>query len=217
MVRSIILAIGIAVAATGAVAQKYASADDARAGKFRVAGDTLIYNSDNVTGDAYPEIDGPDVDELLNLLRRHANIATLQLTSTGGLVWAGSDMAQIVLDFGLDTVAEGECSSSCVTIFLAGERRTLTRGSRLGFHQNTWSDDSMQSYFKEWREDENWITPFDFASWVYQDTQHETAAQLEFMIARGVDPLFAIETKKYRPVMWFPSRAELTAAGVLRD
>lgn len=217
MLRSFILAIWVIWLGTGALAQKYASADGPTASKFRVQGNTLIYDSDNVTGEAYPEIDGPDVDQLRSLLRRHDDIITLQLTSTGGLVWAATEMSQVVLDFGLNTIAEGECSSSCVTIFLAGETRTMTRGSRIGFHQNSWSDEGMQSYFKEWRADENWSTPFDFASWVYQDTQHETAAQLEFMIERGVEPLFAIETKKYRPIMWFPSRDELETAGILRD
>ncbi|MDX8350932.1 hypothetical protein [Cognatiyoonia sp. IB215182] len=217
MIRTMLMALGIACSCTPIWAQKYAGEAGTTASKFTVDGAMLIYDSGNVTGDAYPEIDGPDVDQLRTLLRRNPDITTLQLTSTGGLVWAGNEMAHIVLDFGLDTVAEGECSSSCVTIFLAGEKRSLTRGSRLGFHQNSWSEAGMQSYFKEWREDENWDTAFDFASWVYQDTQHETAAQIEFMIDRGVDPLFAIETKMYRPIMWFPSRRELEAAGILRD
>ena len=217
MMRRLIFAFVLSCCGTIASAQKHAEPTGSAPGKFLVQGDTLIYICDNATSDGYAEIDGPDVERLRTLLRRHGDVTTLQLTSTGGLVWAGTEMAQIVLDFGLNTRAEGECSSSCVTIFLAGEKRELTKGSRLGFHQNSWSDDGMQSYFKEWREDENWHTPFDFASWLYQDTQHETAAQLEFMIERGVDPLFAIETKKYRPVIWFPSRAELEAAGILRD
>ena len=75
----------------------------------------------------------------------------------------------------------------------------------------------LNALTNQWREYENLLTPCDIASWLYHDTLHETAAQLEFMIERGVDPLFAIETKKYRPVIWFPSRAELEAAGILRD
>ena len=217
MTRTLILALGLALAATTAIAQKFSEPSGETASKFELQGATLIYNSDNVTGDAYPEIDGPDVDELRAHLRRNSNIKTLQLTSTGGLVWAADEMAQIVIDFGVSTRVEGECSSSCVTIFLAGERRELTRGSRIGFHQNSWSEEGMMSYFKQWREAESWRTPFDFASWVYQDAQHETAAHLEYMIQRGVDPLFAIETRKHRPIMWFPSRRELREAGVLRD
>ncbi|MEM8538463.1 MAG: hypothetical protein AAGF56_11465 [Pseudomonadota bacterium] len=196
-------------------AQKYAEPSGASSSKFSVQGATLIYNSNDVGSDAYPEIDGPDVDELRAHLRRNSNINTLQLTSTGGLVWAGDEMARIVLDYGLNTRVVDECSSSCVMIFLAGEDRVLTSGSKIGFHQNSWSSGGAQSYFKDWRDAEGWRNPFDFASWLYQDTQHETAAQLEFMVSRGVDPSFAIETKKYRPVMWFPTRQELRNAGVI--
>ena len=209
MVSSFRLVVLLAVIATGVQAQKYAEPSGETASKFEVRGATLFYNSDNVADGAYAEIDGPDVAELQAHLRRNGNINTLQLTSTGGLVWAGDEMAQVVMDFGLNTRVEGECSSSCVTIFLAGNTRELTRGSRIGFHQNSWSDAGMQSYFKQWRDDENWRTPFDFASWVYQDTQHETAAQIGYMIMRCVEPLFEVETKKYRPIMWFPSRLEL--------
>ena len=207
--------------ASSVAAQKYASASayegtDA-ASKFDLQGGTLIYNSDNATGDAYPEIDNDDVDVLRSILRENSNISTLQLTSGGGFISAGKDMARIVQDYGLDTRVEEECNSSCVTIFLAGMRRTLTPGSRIGFHQTSWNAEGTQGYYKDWRETSGWRTPFDFAAWLYQDTQHETATELAYMLSRGVDPDFAIETKMHRPVMWFPTRAELVAAGVLRD
>jgi len=215
MFRFVVLICSLAVLAKPAAAQKYAEPSGVSASKFSVQGSTLIYNSNNASGDAYPEIDGPDVDELRAQLRRNSNIRTLQLTSTGGLVWAGDEMARVVLDYGLNTRVVDECSSSCVMVFLAGAERTMTGGSKIGFHQNSWSAGGAQSYFKEWRQSEGWRTPFDFASWLYQDTQHETAAQLEFMMSRGVDPGFAIETKKYRPIMWFPTRDELREAGVI--
>jgi hypothetical protein len=125
-------------------------------------------------------------------------------------------MARIVQDYELDTLVDGECSSSCVTIFLAGQAREMSRGSKIGFHQRSWSADGTQSYYDRWREDEGWDTPFDFASWVYQDTQSETWKELTFMISRGVDPEFAIETKRMRSGIWFPGRRKLEQAGVLR-
>ncbi|MEO1638867.1 MAG: hypothetical protein AAFU41_06415 [Pseudomonadota bacterium] len=215
MLRSLLFSFCLTVLALPATAQKFAEPSGLSSSKFSVQGSTLIYNSNDVSGDAYPEIDGPDVDELRAQLRRNRNINTLQLTSTGGLVWAGDEMARVVLDYGLNTRVVDECSSSCVMVFLAGAEREMTGGSKIGFHQNSWGASGAQSYFKEWRQSEGWDTPFDFASWLYQDTQHETAAQLEFMISRGVDPGFAIETKKYRPVMWFPTRDELRDAGVI--
>ncbi|WP_341366804.1 hypothetical protein [Yoonia sp. BS5-3] len=211
------LAMGLIVVATDLPAQKFGLAEGGVTGKFDLRGSVLIYNSDNAAVGGYPEIEMADVEELRGYLRSQPHIKTLELNSGGGSVWAGNEMARIVLDFGLNTRVEGECSSSCVNIFLAGQNREMARGSSIGFHQYGWTDEGIESYFKEWRDEENWRTPYDFASWLYQDTQHETAAHLEYMISRGVDPLFAIEAKKYRPAMWYPTRSELEDAGVLRD
>jgi len=109
-------------------------------------------------------------------------------------------------------------SSSCVNIFLGGAARRMQRGSKIGFHQRHWPVEAMEAYYESWREEKGWETPFDFASWVYRDTQSETYADLSYMIARGVDAGFAVETKKVIATdEWFPSRIELVEAGVLRD
>jgi hypothetical protein len=75
----------------------------------------------------------------------------------------------------------------------------------------------VQSYYEEWRENEGWEDPFDFASWVYSDTRIETYRELEYMLSRGVDPAFAIKTQAPRNKMWYPTRAELLGAGILTE
>lgn len=186
-------------------------------GKFRVEGDTLYYDGEAARDPKNTEIETEDVDEMLALLRANEGITALWLNSVGGGVWAGQEMARLVMDFDLDTRVSGECSSSCVTVFLAGKVRTLERGGKLGFHQRSWAAEAMQSYFDAWRQDEGWETPFDFSSWVYEDTQSEIHKEMTYMISRGVDPVFAIETKRMRSTIWFPTRAELLAAGVLHE
>lgn len=183
--------------------------------KFSVQGDILIYDTE--TGGDDLEIHNDDVDTLLRLLRVTPNIAILSLNSSGGSVWAGDEMARIALDFELDTVVNGECSSSCVSILLAGARRTMSRGSKIGFHSRNWSTDAVRSYYEQWREDEGWNDPFDFASWVYSDTRVETYRELEFMLARGVEPGFAIKIQAPRDKMWYPTRNELRASGILTE
>ncbi|WP_234417109.1 hypothetical protein [Loktanella sp. Alg231-35] len=222
MLRRFALVMGLLVGvATPLFAEKSASTIDAEenttASKFTVDGDTLIYNSQIEIDGRYAEISEEDIDLLAEHLRQNKDISVLQLTSSGGVIWVGADMAQIVLDFELDTLVVDECSSACVTVFLAGARREMTRGSRIGFHQSSWDAQDIQDYYKYWREQSHWHTPWDFAAWLYGDTQHETAEQIAYMLARGVDPEFAVETKKYRPGMWFPSRQELQTAGVLRE
>lgn len=186
--------------------------------KFTLRGDTLVYDTLTDAPDGEDEISTKDVDIMRDMLRANREIRILELNSDGGSVWAGEEMARIVIDFELDTIVSGECFSSCVTIFLGGKSRRMMLGSKIGFHQNSWSPKSTESYYEKWRENEKWETPFDFASWVYDDTQIEVAEDLTYMIERGVDPAFAIKTKGVRnDDEWYPSRLELMQAGVLRD
>ena len=190
---------------------------EAASGKFRIEGATLHYDTSASRDPASREIESEDIEEMLGHLRDNADVTELWLNSTGGSVWAGQELARLVMDFELDTRVSGECSSSCVTVFLGGASRVLERGGKLGFHQRSWSAQAMQSYYKAWSGDEDWETPFDFASWVYEDTQGEIHKELVFMMSRGVDPAFAIETKRTRGAIWFPPRVDLAAAGVLRE
>ncbi|MCA0952884.1 hypothetical protein LCM16_02225 [Mameliella alba] len=211
LIRSVFVALAMPVLALAE------SQPDEVSGKFRVEGATLYYDSDSAREEDAREILSEDVDEMLTLLRAHPELSEIWLNSTGGSVWAGQEMARLVMDFELNTRVSRECSSSCVTVFLGGGRRVLERGGKLGFHQRSWSADAMQSYYDAWREDEAWQTAFDFASWVYEDAQSEIYKEMTYMISRGVDPAFAIETKRLRSTIWFPSRAELAAAGVLHE
>lgn len=183
--------------------------------ELRVEGDTLIFDTDSVT-DA--EIDRADVEVILGLLRANPGITTLRLNSGGGQIYAARDIADIIIDFGLDTVVDGTCDSSCVIVFLGGTNRSMTLGSRLGFHARSWSAGDIASYYDTWRESEGWNSLFDFAAWLYQDTQAESAELLAYMVERGVDPGFAIESVRKRSFdMWRPRRVDLRAADVLTE
>lgn len=186
-------------------------------GKFQVEGAVLVYDSEAAPDPDDREIQNGDVDDLLEILRGTDGIRTLRLNSTGGSVWAGNEMARVVIDFELDTLVAGECSSSCVAIFLGGTRRELARGGKLGFHQRSWSPGAIEAYYEKYAREEGWETPFDFASWVYEDTQSELYKEMSFMLSRGVALEFAIETKRLRSTTWFPTRLELVQAGVLTD
>jgi hypothetical protein len=222
MLREFFLVLGLLEgAATPLFAEKLTTTTDmvenTAEAKFSVDGTTLIYNSQIEINGVYAEISEGDAGLLAEHLRQNKDIAVLQLTSSGGAVWVGAEMARIVQDYALDTRVVDECSSACVTVFLAGGRREMTRGSRIGFHQNSWHADDIRDYYKYWREQSHWHTPWDFATWLYGDTQHTTAEQIAYMLSRGVDPAFAVESKIYRPGMWFPTRQELEEAGVLRE
>jgi hypothetical protein len=186
--------------------------------KFSLDGQVLIYDTDvEILGDD-AEMTVDDIDVLREMLNKNPDVTELRLNSSGGSVYAGEEMAWIVIDFGLDTTVSGECISACVDLFLAGNRRRMLLGSKMGFHQRRWAPKSVKSYYESWSDDEGWKTPFDFGSWIYEDTQDEIYQHLNYLVERGVDAAFAIETLRVDPGgEWYPSRLKLIAAGVLRE
>ncbi|WP_052261720.1 COG3904 family protein [Leisingera sp. ANG-M1] len=195
-----------------------AAAKDALPQKFSLQGKTLVYDTEtDVQGEA-AEISNDDIAKLREILKKTPGISELQLNSTGGSVYAGEEIAGLVLEYGLDTSIDGACISACVDVFLAGNRRRMTIGSRIGFHQRSWPAPAVHKYYRSERKAQRWATPFEFGSWIYVDTQREIHNHLSYMVARGVDPGFAIETLRTEPGSeWFPSRLRLIAAGVLRE
>ncbi|OWU81935.1 ATP-dependent Clp protease proteolytic subunit [Phaeobacter sp. 22II1-1F12B] len=186
--------------------------------KFTLNDVTLVYDTESVGADEPAGITSDDVENLLRILRSDESIRRLQINSSGGSVYAAQQISDIIIDFGLDTHVHGDCDSSCVTIFLAGTKRTMSRGSRIGFHQIFWSAENIASYYDRERGEQGWATPYDFAAWMYLDTQDEMYAHLKYITSRGVDPGFAIETiRNPQSEMWRPYRAELLKAGVLTE
>ena len=204
-------ALGLALAASSAAADPPVPSKAKAA--FRVTGEVLVYD----TGDA-GGIEAGDTDRLVEILRANPSVTRIELNSSGGDYFESFDLAHVIADFGLDTHVVGICESSCAHVFLGGARRTLARGGRIGFHQTTWSAESAESYFDDWAKDERWRTPFDMVSWTYEDTQTEIYERLMFMVDRGVDPRFAIETLR-QPAdgIWHPDRAALLASGFLTE
>lgn len=193
-------------------------ASSAQADKFSINGDILTYDTSLAEKEENQEINWDDAEKLEALLRKNAKVKVLHLESYGGLTAAAMHIADVVIDYELNTYVDGECSSSCVTIFLAGEKRTLARGSWLGFHKTSWDSDSMKNYYESEKENEDWDNPFEFTEWVFDDTQEQILEDFEYMLERGVTPSFAIKTLRAdSDDMWYPRRKELVAAGVVTD
>lgn len=194
------------------------SASHALADKFSINGDVLTYDTSLAQKEEDQEINWADAEELESLLRKNSDVKVIHLESYGGLTAAAMHIADVVIDYELNTFVDGECSSSCVTIFLAGEKRTLARGSWLGFHKTSWDSDSMKDYYESEKDSEEWDSPFEFTEWVFDDTQEQILKDFEYMLERGVTPSFAIKTLRAdSDDMWYPRRKELVAAGVVND
>ena len=186
--------------------------------KFSIDGDTIIYDTFKATDETLAEINWEDTNVLAKILSENPNIKTLQLNSLGGIIDAAEYMSDIIIDFELNTRVVGECSSSCAILFIAGEKRTIQRGSWLGFHQGSWDKDSIKEHYEYNKAEYGWANEFEHSSWIYKDTQKQIFRDMEYLIERGVEPLFAIKTMKAdNEDMWYPRRKELEAAGVIRE
>ena len=79
---------------------------------------------------------GSGSTERLRQVLEHAPQATvLRLDSPGGRLFEGGAIAREVKRHGFDTYAQGECSSACTLVLLAGHERLTTRDPRVGFHR----------------------------------------------------------------------------------
>jgi len=190
------------------------SASMLAASPFKVDGVIIYY--DTKTDEEADGVEFGHEEELLKLLKKHPEIESIVLNSSGGMVSPAADMSALIIDANLDTHVEFECSSACMTMFLGGRNRTLALGGKLGFHKSYWEADSIKDYYESEKEDEEWGDPFEFASWLYEDTQAEMFIEFEYLLERGVSPRFAIETLKAgADGMWYPRRKELTEGGIL--
>jgi len=198
------------------VAMMFPLTATSQASKFELNGSTLIYDTSSASNEQEQEITWEDVDELDALLKSEQSIKEIELNSAGGDVDAAFYMADLIIDYELDTNVNGTCESACTLMLLAGERRTVERGSWVGFHQSYWDAPYIQGYFERNKDSKGWSNAFEFASWMYEDTQREVLRNLQYFVERGVDAGFAIKTMKATSDdMWYPRRKELEAAGVI--
>ncbi len=79
---------------------------------------------------------GSGSTERLRQVLEHAPQATvLSLDSPGGRLFEGRAIAREIQRHGFDTYAQGECSSACTLVLLAGRERLTTRAPKIGFHR----------------------------------------------------------------------------------
>ena len=186
--------------------------------KFVIEDNILIYDTVNVADESAQWIAADDPENLKAILLEHQSVTIIQLNSHGGSVGASYAMADLIIDFGLHTHVDGICESACTTLFLAGEKRTIQKGSKLGFHRSSWYPEDLRDYYHGAKEDMGWGDEFEFTAYIYGDSQEEIFKDMEYLLERGVEPLFAIKTMRAESEeMWYPRRKQLEQANVIRE
>ena len=79
-------------------------------------------------------INDDTADKLRQALTHAPRVQTVVLSSQGGWVGQGLEVAEVISKSKLNTYVEDECSSACTIAFLAGGERAASPEARIGFH-----------------------------------------------------------------------------------
>lgn len=79
-------------------------------------------------------INDDTAEKLQQALNRAPAVATIVLSSDGGWVAQGLNVAAVIADRKLSTYVEDKCVSACTIAFLAGRERSASPKARIGFH-----------------------------------------------------------------------------------
>ena len=130
----------------------------------------------------------------------------LNLNSIGGNLDEAFRISEIIIEFNLNTKVVGSCFSSCTIIFLAGNKRSMENGSKLGFHQTMWEIQELKRFYQDNAEYYSWNDQFEFTAWIYNESQKNIYKYLNYLLERGVDPVFAIQSiRETADEIWLPT------------
>jgi hypothetical protein len=133
---------------------------------------------------------------LEGLLQEPNHIRTVNLDSTGGLVFAARALANLIEGENLDTHVDGRCLSACTLVFMAGQQRSVGISSELGFHQYAIDEPNRVQTIS---------------------VTEELAKDRAYFQRRGASAAFVESVFQASPEqMWIPTHAQLQEAGVLR-
>ena len=71
----------------------------------------------------------------VDAFKKNPQVKTVSLNSPGGRLREAQQMSKLIKSRQLNTYVEGECSSACTYVFLAGKDRAATPNAHIGFHQ----------------------------------------------------------------------------------
>ena len=135
-------------------------------------------------------INDDTAERLQQALTQTPRIRTIVLSSKGGWVSQGLNLAAVITSRRLSTDVEDECSSACTIAFLAGLERVAGPKARIGFHS--------------------------FRTVGMQDASVNSTLLQKVYREAGLSDAFIARVSKTPPTeMWYPTIGELLESGVL--
>lgn len=132
-------------------------------------------------------------DEVAAALAANPMVRRIRLNSGGGLLSEAVRLREVIVAHQLDTDSTELCNSACVSVYVAGAHRTLHRTARMGFH-----------------------LPRNPGFGPRSPVSAAYARELGYFARRGVPPWFIARWVASGRRFWYPSFAELRAAGIVQ-
>ena len=159
-----------------------------------------------------------DVEKILSLLENNEKIDTVVFQDVWGGVQAdGMDIADMIIDFELDTHISGYCWGTCIFMFIAGEKRTMARGSEVSIRFHPYTKEQIEKIIDE-KTYEYFGSIADYIIWVDESARTELVEYFSLLVERGVKPEFIIKSLEKGTIeRWIPRRKELLEANFLTE
>lgn len=139
--------------------------------------------------------------KLEDKLSSNQSIRRIVITSGGGLIAEAFKVASLIEDRKLEVEVVDNCSSACTIILMAGTKRIVRKGSKMGFHKPS-----------------NIIAAPDWTKWLNakeNPAEDQTNQYFAYLLAKGVSPDFVKRIKQYEGnEIYYAKNVELFLNGV---
>jgi hypothetical protein len=180
-----------------------------------VEGSKIIFNGDVDPDNGYDGL-AEDYTYLLDLTAAHPEVSTIVLTGSFPGTGFAMDVARGIEGLGLSTEIVGECKDACVYMFVAGKKRVLGDGAKLGLRRMTIKASRLRELFEKDQAIYGWQDEFGQAAMLYDMGQSSMHAALQYLMEHGVTLDFALRIfATPREDMWWPDRDALVEGGVV--
>jgi hypothetical protein len=183
--------------------------------RIAVEGATIRYDGSV----AYAEGDnaiGQDANVIRELLRGNPDISKIVLVGDFPMTGFALEVALVIEAFGLATEIADECTNACIYMFAAGRPRVLGDGARMGMRRRVMDAAHLRKAYPDDAQRYGWADEFGQGAMMYDRGQSDMRWALLHLVQQGISLDFALKIfATPREDMWWPTREELIAGGVI--
>lgn len=177
---------------------------------------TVIHYDGNVDYDEGDDTVWWDVSAIRDLAQHNPDISKVVLVGdfpmTGGAIQVG----KVIEEFGWATEIADECTDACLYMFASGRPRVLGDGARIGLRRRVIDAAHLRKVYEEDAQRYGWADEFGQAALMYDRGQSDMRWALLHLVQQGVSLDFGLKIFAIpREDMWWPTREELVAGGVI--